>query len=1131
MSDEAILLQLLEEILESNKSPEDVCVEFPELLPEVHKRLNQLQCVQARVDALFPTTEHFVHKPETFDSTAEPPRIPGYEVVALLGRGGMGVVYKARHVKLNRTVAIKMMLAGAYADRQQLKRFMQEAVTVAGLRHAHIVQVYDVADLEGLPYFTMEFVGGGSLAQKLAGVPQPARESAALVATLSEAVHLAHQSGIVHRDLKPSNILLTADGTPKISDFGLARRVDGESALTLSGASVGTPSYMPPEQAIGKAGTVGPPVDIYALGAILYEMLTGRPPFKGETAAETVRQLIEEETVPPSRLNAKVPRDLETICLKCLQKDPQRRYATAAALADDLGRFQRAEAILARPAGLWERAFKRARRRPTAAALAGVSLVGVIALVVGAVNYNRQLDETRRSTRAATLVQALVAADTPDLPPILEDLEPYQHHADPLLARILAEEPVDSKARLHASLAVLPRDDSQVEYLLGRLLTATPQELLAIRAGLAPHRDRVNGRLWGWAEDESTDDGRRFRAACSLATLDPDSPRWVNVAPDVAAKLVAENLLRVGAWTDLLRPARHHLLLPLTGIALHRTAHEPADADPELRFTEFQQNNIAVSILADYAGDKPQVLADLIVEVGPKPFDVLYPRIAAHGDHAAELLVPVIEQTLSANTPDSEYDRHAQRKANAAIALLRLGHADRVWPLLRHSPDPSHRSYLIHRFARLGADPLVLRRRFDTESDTSARRALVLALGEFAERRVAQAPGPPADGQLDVGPAVWLLRLYQADPDPGIHAAASWTLRQWDHGKELAKIDKELSSRRDSKVEDHRSPGWWVNSQGQTMVRIPGPVEFRMGSPQSEPKRDVDEVLHSRRIGRSFAIAAHHVTVAQFKRFNSKFTHDQMGRAKELDCPIIGVTWYEAAQYCNWLSKQDGLPESQWCYLPDRHGKYTTGMRLAPDYLQRRGYRLPTEAEWEYCCRAGAGTPHCYGRSEELLPKYAWSVRNSREHSWPVGTLKPNDFGLFDMHGNAWCWCLDGYLSYQPGSDPRFLFRERASPELAALMGGTHGWPMIVAALSGAVTRADVPARGDMPIEDVPYHTLVTEGVTRVMRGGSFLYPAGDLRSANRNWVRPSYRNYNVGFRVAKTIVDEAKSGDGDEPR
>ena len=305
-------------------------------------------------------------------SAAALPSIPGYEVQTVLGHGGMGVVYKAWHRGLQRPVALKMLLAGEFARSEERERLLREAKAVASLRQVNIVQVYDVGDLNGRPYFTMEFVEGGNLAQKLAGTPQPARQAAALVATIAEAIHVAHQSGLVHRDLKPGNILLTANGIPKITDFGLARSLADEGGLTLSGVTLGTPSYMAPEQARGRKNTMGPAVDVYALGAILYEMLTGRPPFLAESASATVQQVLADDPVPPSRLNPQVPRDLETIGLKCLRKEPERRYASAAALADDLRRFERGEPITARPVGRIERLARWARRRPTAAALAGV---------------------------------------------------------------------------------------------------------------------------------------------------------------------------------------------------------------------------------------------------------------------------------------------------------------------------------------------------------------------------------------------------------------------------------------------------------------------------------------------------------------------------------------------------------------------------------------------------------------------------------------------------------------------------------------------------------------------------------------------------------------------------------------
>lgn len=382
MPDDPRILELLEEALESERTPEEVCAHCPDLLGEVRQRWQRCRSVEAQIAAMFPPSGPIPPSYGAPPPVPEPelPRIPGYEVQSVLGRGGMGVVYRARHLRLNRTVALKMLLSGQYASAPELLRFTQEAEAVAGLRHPHIVQVHDVGDHEGRPYFTMAFLEGGSLAERLAGVPQPAEQAAAMMATLAGAVHAAHRGGIIHRDLKPGNILLTADGTPCISDFGLARRFEGSAALTLAGARVGTPSYMAPEQATGKAGAVGPAADVYALGAILYEMLTGRPPFRSESPAETERQLLADEPVAPSRLNAKVPRDLETICLKCLRKDPQRRYGSAAALAEDLGRFQRGEPIEARPAGAAERVGKWARRRPAVAAViaCGAALAGTL---------------------------------------------------------------------------------------------------------------------------------------------------------------------------------------------------------------------------------------------------------------------------------------------------------------------------------------------------------------------------------------------------------------------------------------------------------------------------------------------------------------------------------------------------------------------------------------------------------------------------------------------------------------------------------------------------------------------------------------------------------------------------------
>jgi WD40 repeat protein len=326
------------------------------------------------------------------------PGTPGYEILGELGRGGMGVVYKATQTRLKRVVALKMILAGAHAGPDQLARFRTEAEAVARLQHPNIVQVHEIGEHQGKPFLSLEFCPGGSLEKKLAGTPLQPRETAALVQTLARAMDAAHQKGVVHRDLKPANVLLAEGGTPKVTDFGLAKLL-GEAGHTQSGAVVGTPSYMAPEQAGGR-GAVGPAADVYALGAILYECLTGRPPFKAATPMDTLLQVVGEEPVPVRQLNPAVPRDLETVCHKCLQKEPARRYASALELADDLRRFGAGEPVRARPVGRLGRAWRWCRRNPMPAGL--LALVGVLLAAGTAISALFALDAAEKARLART---------------------------------------------------------------------------------------------------------------------------------------------------------------------------------------------------------------------------------------------------------------------------------------------------------------------------------------------------------------------------------------------------------------------------------------------------------------------------------------------------------------------------------------------------------------------------------------------------------------------------------------------------------------------------------------------------------------------------------------------------------
>jgi serine/threonine protein kinase/tetratricopeptide (TPR) repeat protein len=331
------------------------------------------------------------------------PEVDGYDILAELGHGGMGVVYKARQRRLSRLVALKMIRAGSLASCEDRARFRIEAEAVAKLRHPNIIQIYDIGEVGGLPFVALELLEGGSLHASLDGTPQPGRLSATMATTLARAVHAAHQAGIIHRDLKPSNVLFAKDGTPKITDFGLAKRL-AEDGPTETGQVLGSPSYIPPEQARGEAKGVGPAADVYALGAILYEMLTGRPPFKGTTPLQTVMQVLDQEPVTPSRLQCQTPRDLETICLKCLAKQPHRRYLSAEALADDLDRYLADRPVRARRTPFWECGLKWVRRRPTFSCLMAIVLL-FGSIVSGAVQRQQTLVRERNRKKAEFITQ------------------------------------------------------------------------------------------------------------------------------------------------------------------------------------------------------------------------------------------------------------------------------------------------------------------------------------------------------------------------------------------------------------------------------------------------------------------------------------------------------------------------------------------------------------------------------------------------------------------------------------------------------------------------------------------------------------------------------------------------------
>jgi len=796
-------------------------------------------------------------------------------------------------------------------------------------------------------------------------------------------------------------------------------------------------------------------------------------------------------------------------------------------------------------------------------------VVGVLLGLIGLGVY-----EGHGRLQAQALRRSLLDASTNEVPTIVADMTSYRRWLDPLLrdAAAEAEASNDPRKQLHTSLALLPVDTTQVAYLYGRLLDAAPHEVPVSRDALAPHKDELLDKLWTVVETpEKGKESQRLRAAAALAKYDPDNSRWDKSNGKVVEDFVAVNPVYLGLWSEAFRPVKGHLLSPLSVIFREQQPERVAE------------RKLATSLLADYAADNSQILADLLMDADEKQFTVIYPLLEKRPAKSQAALVAEIDKQVKvaaikdkmvfemmgtiadddakvkplqgsampakryevrlqggknyqltmdskeldsflvlqdkagkelgfdddgggylnalllyspqrddtylvfaaslkgtgsfhlkvmetfAGDGDDGKEKLAKRQANAAVALLRLSRPEKVWPLLKHSPDPRVRSYLIHRFGPMGADAAAIIKRLDEEPDITIRRALILSLGENGDKELT------AEARQALLPK--LQSIYRTDADPGLHGAAEWLLRHWKEEAWLKQVNEHWAKNkeeRDNRIEtiqelvqknkEKTPPQWYVNGQGQTMVVIPGPVEFLMGSPPTEKDRRSSETQHKKKIGRSFAIAAKSVTMEQYQRVSTGYNVAEAKYHRMADLPAVAIDWYMAAEYCNWLSKQEGLPEDDWCY--EIKGK---AISLKAGYLSLSGYRLPTEAEMEYATRAGALTARYYGETEELLPKYAWYNKNSQQQPWPVGSLKPNDLGLFDAQGNVFTWCQESYDT-------------------------------------------------DWGVDDREDALSIIPTTGRVLRGGSFSYRASVVRSSYRYIMVPSARTASYGVRPSRTL-------------
>jgi serine/threonine protein kinase/formylglycine-generating enzyme required for sulfatase activity len=1026
-----------------------------------------------------------------------------YKLVEEIGEGGMGSVWVAEQTQpVRRRVAIKLIKPGM-DSRQVLSRFEVERQALALMDHPNIAKVLDGGVTEqGCPFFVMEYVKGVPITEYCDEARVTVEERLNLFVQVCHAVQHAHQKGIIHRDLKPSNILVCLyDGqpVPKVIDFGLAKAMHQplteHTLYTAHGLMVGTPLYMSPEQAEFNNLDVDTRSDIYSLGVILYELLTGTTPLDRqrfqEAAWHEIVQLIKEDepkkpstrlsgsaTLPsvaaqrrldPLQLTRIIRGDLDWIVMKSLEKERSRRYETANGLARDLQRYLADEMVEARPPSASYRLRKFVRRNRSlvvAAALITLVLVGGIAgttwgmiraaaraegerlakldaeeqktkalaaaFAEKAANERaQQIEQKRQAEYEANLVGQLLKAEIREVPGIVQEIERNRRWTDPLLRQEYALAPEQSDKKLRLALALLPVDQSKIEELRDRLVRISPSEFLVVRDALLPYKDNVVESLWNAALDPNLEAQNRFQAACALATYAPDDRRWSRLDAFVAGRLVTLEASALVPWREALRPAKGQLIDPLTAIF-----HDINQDTLSRRF--------ATETLTDYLSGRPDALFNLLADSGRFQFVVVFNKLALHKKQAVALALQELAKPPSAKASERETEVLAKRQANAALALVRLGAPQHVWPLLRHTPDPTTRSYIIHRIANFGVDPDIVWERLTVESDASARTALILALGQYPQDVFGTRDRASRRSRI--------VEIYRNDVDPGVHGAAAWLLPRWNAREEMKQCDLALAT---GKSENGRR--WYVTHQSHTMTVITGPVG-------SSPRE------HGVTLNRSFAISATEITLDQMRQGLPTFG-DGYPERRPMNgpAPASYVPWYKAAQYCRWLSEREGLPESEMCYPPIDQIK--ADITLPANYLERSGYRLPTEAEWEYACRSGSTTARFFGSSLELLPKYAWYVKNSDEHTWPVGALMPNDFGLFDVYGNVLEWCQDAFV----GSE------EKAPVEKI---------------LNRFVSRTD----------------------DRVLKGGSFGHIGAATQSADRSWMSPDLQTARSGFRIARTI-------------
>ncbi len=1091
---------------------------------------NQVPPEREQNDATLPSITAANFSGTQFDQTAIDPQwnrdkpsaqnkdtIGRYQIIRVLGEGTYGKVFEARDPQLDRIVAIKV--AKAISGRTQIKRFLREARAAAKLRHPNIIPVYEYGQVDGENIIVYEFVQGATLKSYINDSESRSLEKTLnIIQEIASGLDYAHQQGIIHRDIKPDNILLDPDGHPHIADFGCARSIEDDTNLTIDGSILGTPIYMSPEQASGKANEADARTDIWSLGIMLFEMVSGEKPFKGQLS-DLLFAIRNNDAPSLRKIDREISVDIDTICQKCLTRDLTQRFQTARAVANELTRYLNGQPIESRRVGPIARSWMWAKRNQTIASLAiataATLLIGTIVSTSFAISAYRE-----KQTRAETQLQSITTARATQLPQIFADLAPLKNSIVDNLSSRLDQYNKNTTPKMRLTMAMLALEDDPVRknklavQLIEFLLNADADDFYVCRNLLFPYKDSITPTLWKELNSPDGENPRdqRLRACAALASYSPDSPAWEEMAADITGILTSVDAIETSRWIDAFKPIKESLQSPLHN-AFYKRDNNHQD-----------QSRRAAAIIGSLYSDDVDTLVDLVASAAPEQIPFLKAALAGNSSAAIQKIELAIEDYQPNETSDTNA---ATAKANLATVAIQLKSKNQ-WKLLGDRSDPSTAHALIQCLSRSSTSsehllPII----FNWESQSADELAGVLmALNLYQPNQIFDAEKRKLTKPLS--------EIFLKHSDARVHSCVRLLLLNWDYHEELKEWESGLRSE-----SPKPNMNWHVDQMGNTFAIFNSVSSFQMGLNHDatfeapfDKNLISDEPFHQKAIPRRFGICIFEVTHQQFLEFEEhllKFYENKLtqleatianqktgasaspqdpepdeklmqlqrskkqysARLREIrrqkkkranadpNSPVTDIDWFKSLAYCRWLNEENNLDQTS---LPDIDSLATMNADFPKielfsnlDVLESYGYRLPTASEWEFACGGKIETLYPFGKYTSFANQYAWYFNNASTSSHPVGKLLPGPSGLFDMLGNVHEWCLDWYRQKLP--------------------------------------NLSEDQRSSIYID----HGLDHRSLTCEFRGGAYDSPISEIRISKRGHSNPVFAQATLGMRLART--------------